>query len=218
MIKAEHSRLADIIFRNYITRLLEKNFSGFYLTGDIPLLNSNENLIITPNHISWWDGFLIYYVLKKYIPGSIYLLMLERQLKKFWFFRKVGAFSINPNSINSISEAQKYFGEICKPENLIVLYPQGEIKQFDDRELGIKKGLNYFIKDLSNDSQILPAAFRIQYFEEKKPEIICRFGNVMTKKSITENFGNYTEEFENNIEILRNDSISRNFNINIFHS
>ncbi|MDX1777464.1 MAG: hypothetical protein R3339_01145, partial [Thermodesulfobacteriota bacterium] len=96
MIKASHKKWARLIFNPYCDLLLKRNFSQFLLVNDFPQLSPKLPLIITPNHISWWDGFFIYYLSKKKFNRKIYLMMLESSLEKFWFFQKIGAFSINP--------------------------------------------------------------------------------------------------------------------------
>ena len=64
---------------------------------NLPEFDKSKSLIVTPNHFSWWDGFFIYWTNKKLFNRKLYVLMLEEQLKRYWFFKKLGCYSIDLN-------------------------------------------------------------------------------------------------------------------------
>ncbi len=202
LIKAEHKKWARSLYDFYIFRLLKKNFSGIYLLNDKPNIDDSRSLVITPNHFSWWDGFFVDYVMKKFTDKKIHLLMLEEQLKKYWFFRKVGAYSINHNNPKSIIETISYTQEILKsPFNYVVFYPQGEIEPYDKRPLSIKEGIKKFI-NTKPFTQVLIAAFKIIYGNERKPFVICRFGELLSAGEVIENFDHYNKLIHVNLKKL----------------
>jgi hypothetical protein len=203
MIKAEHKKWARQLFDLYIRRLLKKNFSSFYLLNEFPAVPLNSGLIITPNHFSWWDGFFIDFVCKKYLGRKIYLLMLEEQLQKYCFFKKVGAFSIRLNDPASIAATILYSREvISNPENFLVIYPQGELEPYDKRPLQIKEGLNSIIKKLPLETFILPFAFKIQHGNEMKTDVLSRAGDLINAELILEDYSIFTKAFESNLNEL----------------
>ncbi|MCX7876115.1 MAG: lysophospholipid acyltransferase family protein [Melioribacteraceae bacterium] len=216
MLKAQHNFLAQKIFYPYLERLLKKNFSHFYFTNELPQIDKNLGLIITPNHFSWWDGFFIGYVERKFIKRKIHIMMLEEQLRKYWFFQKVGAYSINPNNSKSIIETSNYTSQLITNENVVVIYPQGNIEPFDPEQINIKKGLQLFTKKTKDNFMVLPVAFKIQFYEEKKPAIITRFGNYLDGKIINENYELYINEFIKNVSLLNELSNKKLFIKNIF--
>ena len=133
----------------------------------------------------------------------MYLMMLEDQLKRFWFFKKVGAYSVNSASISSLLTTVKYTRELLKhPDNLAVIYPQGTIEPFEKRPLTIKKGLKLFIENMLNEIVVVPAAFKIQFFNEKKPSVIVRFGKILKAETICSDFQLYLNEFYRNLDEL----------------
>lgn len=213
MIKADNKKWARLIFNPYENLLLKKNFSHFFITNDIPYLNPEKGLIITPNHISWWDGFFIDYVSRKFIKRKFYILMLENQLKKYPFFRKTGAFSITPGNLKSIRETFNYAAELIKdPGNLIVFYPQGEIESFEKLP-EVKPGLRLL---LNNNIDILPAAFKIEYHNQKKPAVYFRPGNVIRPDEALKDFQIFTKEFTDNISRLKYDVLNRCIKTDLF--
>ncbi len=217
MIKADRKKWSVFIFRRYISRLLKKHFSSFRIVGNPPIIPEETGLIITPNHISWWDGFFADYLISKKINRDTYLMMLEKELKKYPFFRKVGAYSITPDNRQDILESLRYSAEIVnKNENTIIVYPQGEIEDFNKRPLTIKNGFTKIGKLSGTDISILPIAFKIQYYNEKLPSILCRCGRVLKSSVIENDFSLFKTEFYENINLLNIAAINKDFKEDLF--
>lgn len=211
MIKAEHNLFAQLIFNPYLKRLLKKHFCHFYLVNQFPNIARHKKLIVTPNHFSWWDGFFIDYLFKRFSKRKLHIMMLEEQLKRFWFFRKLGAFSISPNSTKSIIETAEYTKAILSDaNNFVVYYPQGRIEPFDAERINIQNGLRYFIPEHEADVVILPIAFKIQFHEEKKPEIIVRFGEMIDVSAALDS-EIFKQIFLENVRLLSDFALKRNF-------
>jgi 1-acyl-sn-glycerol-3-phosphate acyltransferase len=204
MIKAESRKWARVIFNPYEERLLKKNFTNFYITGSMPEIDPSRSLIITPNHISWWDGFFIDYVSRKFVEKKFHILMLEEQLRRFSFFRNTGAFSINPKSVKGINETFNYARELLREKNnMIVFYPQGVIEPVDKKP-DIKSGLFNLLEDhLKTD--VLTAAFRIEYSNQKKPAVYFRPGDMIACGEIRRDYNIFRNKFSENINRLNED-------------
>lgn len=197
MIKAGHNPAARYIFDKYIDRLLKKSFSGFYIVNNPPEISKTVPLIITPNHFSWWDGFFIDFVNRKIFKRKLHIMMLEDQLKKYWFFRYLGAYSIRQENPKSIIETGIYSRQISMdPDNLNIIYPQGEIEPYDMRPVSIKSGLRYFVKELEKKTVILPVIFRIQYEEAMQPAVYCRFAESLSSDEAVRDFDRFKSIFE----------------------
>lgn len=219
MIKAEHTKWARFIFIPYMNRLLKKNFSNFYLVNNFPKISNDQGLVITPNHISWWDGFFAEFVLSKFISRKIHLMMLEDQLDNYKFFRKLGAYSINPKSSQSIIETAAYTKSLVEDTgNYVITYPQGEIEPFEKRPLAIKKGLKLFVDGIKNDFVILPIAFKIQYLNQKYPAVFARFGNPVNGNEAVNDFIKYEKEFLDNINKLSEAAFDKKYITDLFEA
>ena len=167
MIKADHKKWARLLFNPYCDSLLKKNFSNFFRVNECPDLFPDLPLIITPNHISWWDGFFIDYLARRFIHRKGYIMMLEEQLSRYWFFKRIGAFSIDPSSTKGIAETVTYArGIINNPQNFLVFYPQGDIEPYEMRPLSLKRGLQFFIKR-TPEVQVIQLGFKIEYYNKK---------------------------------------------------
>ncbi len=219
MIKAKHNAGARLLFNFYIERLLKRSFHAFNLVNFFPDIPENKGLIITPNHFSWWDGFFIDYVCKKILNRNFHIMMLENQLKRYWFFKYIGAFSINQNNPKSIAETFNYtISKVKKPANVIIFYPQGEIEPYDSRPFTLKKGIQLLLKKHENEILVVPAAFKIQFEKEQKPFLYARFGMPVDSSTIINNFKMYETSFNINLDELDNASLLKGSYINLFDS
>ena len=218
MIKAAHKKWARWIFNPYCDFLLKRNFTSFFMVNDCPVLSQDLPLIITPNHISWWDGFFIDYLTRRYLKRKSYILMLEEQLSRYWFFQKIGAFSIDPTHIKGIAETITYTqGIVRNPQNFLVFYPQGSIEPFEMRPLGLKKGLQTLIKKTPDVHVLLPG-FKIEYYNQKRPAVLVRFGETLSGVSIVADFKHYEDNFYNNLDALSQAAFSKSYKEDLFQT
>ena len=78
---------------------------------------------------------------KKETGYKIKMMMLEEQLKRYWFFNLLGAYSIEPKNSLSIKETINYTRTLLiEKGNGIVIYPQGEIEPYEKRRFNLKRG------------------------------------------------------------------------------
>lgn len=213
MIKADHKKWARILFNFYIDKQFKNSFDHFYLINEPPAVDKSKGLVVTPNHFSWWDGFLIDLVHRKYYGDrKFFILMLEDQLKRYWFFRKLGAYSINLSNPKSIVKTFEYTREIISKENsFVTIYPQGEMLPFDIEPVIVKEGLLKFTERLNRESFILPAAFKIQYNKEKKPDLYARFGDLIDVQTIHKNFDRFSKAFISNTKLCSQEAVERKY-------
>lgn len=215
MIKAQHNFWARTIFNYYIDYQFKKYFNGFYLVNSLPNLDTNKSVVVLPNHFSWWDGFLIDYINRKLLKRKFYILMLEEQLKRYWFFNYLGAFSINLNNPKSIITTINYFKELAKDSNnIIVFYPQGKIEPFQTNNITFKNGIVKFTKGVENYTQLLPISFKFQYYEDKKPFILCSFGTTINNNDVF-NEKNIFDIFLANLQNLEKEALNKNLLIKV---
>jgi 1-acyl-sn-glycerol-3-phosphate acyltransferase len=218
MIKAAPHPIALRIFHLYIFRELKKHFQAFYMINEFPEIPEDQSLLITPNHFTWWDGFFIDYLCTRFLKRQIYLMMLEEQLKRYWYFKLFGAYSIDPGNEPSVIETLDYtINTLMDPMNFIVMYPQGVLEPYDKRPIVIKQGgLHYVITHSSRSFLILPIGFKINFFNEKFPELSVRIGRIIESESVSDNLNRFKKEFINNLEELDNGTFRRRFIRDLF--
>lgn len=200
MIKAERNRIALFVFDIYLDRLLKKYFHDFILINDFPSIRDDKSLIVAPNHFSWWDGFFVYYSLRKLTKKKTYIMMLEEQLKRYWFFQKIGCFSVNPNNKQSTIVTMKYTMELLNnPDNCVVIFPQGELEPFDKNPLSYNKGIEFLAEHSNNEFDILPVANKIYYTNQKLPFVLMRTDQIINSSDVKIKSVSLFDEFKKNL-------------------
>lgn len=204
MIKADHKKWAEFIFDIYLKLLLKKSFNDFRIINSLPIIDESKSLVITPNHFSWWDGFFVYWLNKNLIKRTLYVMMLEEQLRRYWFFQKLGCYSVDLNDNKKMITSLKYSVDLFyKPKNLVTIYPQGKIQSFEIENLELKNGISYLCKQSKKEFQILPVAFKIEHTKEKLPIVYGRFGKLLSSKQVANFPQIYNDEFVSNLEDLK---------------
>ena len=172
IIKARHHWFFYPFFRRYSRWMPEWSFSKVRLhhsVGDRQL-----PVLMIGNHISWWDGFLAEYINHKVFRRRYHVMMLEEQLQRYPFLKYVGAFSIKKNSRRLIESLNHSVDILRSPENLLVLFPQGEIQTLYTPYFEFEKGLDYILKR-AGDTQIIFNVNLVDYFSFRRPELSIYF-------------------------------------------
>lgn len=177
MIKANPTRWAKFIFHIYVMRLMKRHFHSFHLLGNLPQPDPNFPLLLIPNHSTWWDGFFVYLLNEEILKREIYLMMLDRQLVKYKFFARIGAFGITPGDKKNLRQSLNYTVELLQKKNvMIIMFPQGILLPWGKRPLNFKKGIESIIQLYKKPINILPLAIRAEYGGEQRAEVFFQFG------------------------------------------
>lgn len=173
MIKGRHHWFLYPFFVWYGRMQMKRHFKRIYLSGSVS--EPGLPVLIIANHFSWWDGFFIASLNREKLYKKFHVMMLEDQLKKNWFFQHTGAFSVRKNS-KSIIESLTYATELLQnPENLVTFFPQGQFESINQGKLHFEKGVEWLLKNLKNDVQVIFVANQVDYFESAKPSLFMHF-------------------------------------------
>lgn len=177
MIKANPTRWAKFVFHIYVMRLMKRHFHVFHLFGNLPRHDPDLPLLLIPNHSTWWDGFFVYLLNEEILKRETYLMMLDRQLAKYKFFARIGAFGITPGNRRNVRETLNYTVELLQKSNvMITMFPQGILLPWGKRPLNFKKGIEAIIQLYGKSINILPLAIRAEYGGEQRAEVFFKFG------------------------------------------
>lgn len=183
MIKANHQKPAEWIFRKYILNLLKRHFSTFFTLNQPDSLDPDLPLILLPNHSTWWDGFFFYLINHHFFQRKIYLMMLEEQLKKNPFFKYVGAYSINPGTLSGVKESINYtldlLNEQHKIPKIFCIFPQGELLPWTS-PVSYQKGIAFILKRIENPVQVCPLNMHAFFRASQYPDVLIKFGQIYT--------------------------------------
>ncbi|UCE07275.1 MAG: lysophospholipid acyltransferase family protein [bacterium] len=200
MIKANPTRWAKFIFHIYVIRLMKRHFHAFHLFGDLPQPDPELPLLLIPNHSTWWDGFFVYLLNEEILKRETYLMMLDRQLAKYKFFSRIGAFGIAPGDRKNVRESLNYTVELLQKKNvMITMFPQGVLLPWGKRPLNFKKGIESIIQRYHKPINILPLAIRAEYRGEQRADVFFQFGKNIINDAKSFQCVKWLEEIELNL-------------------
>lgn len=188
MIEANKSKRFSSFFQRYVRYLLKKHFYRihFYQASQEPLPSSAIWVI---NHSSWWDSLVLFYMNAKKYNHDLYGMMAEEGLKKFPFFRKIGVYSMNGQSIAGIKASLRYSEQLLEEGKTIAIFPQGKEEHIEKRPLTFLDGTSYLIRK-QKARHVVPITFYYTFLHEARPEIFIYVGTPIQ----TETFANQTRK------------------------
>ena len=171
MTKASHATWAEWIFQPYIRRLMKRSFHAVRLVGEPPAVAPDKPLLVVANHGTWWDGFFISVLNKTLLRRKLHIMMLEAQLARYPFFRRLGAFGIEQGSPRGVISSLAYSAAVLKePSSLLCIFPQGEMRHVHARPLGFRRGMERVLAMYGGELSVLPVALACEFTGEQRPE------------------------------------------------
>ncbi|SEU13307.1 lysophospholipid acyltransferase family protein [Paenibacillus sp. NFR01] len=171
MLEAAKSRSFDALFSRYNTLyLLRRHFRFLGISGDLqPASAGGRPLLYIMNHSSWWDGLLAYHAARVLSSRKQYFMMEEAQLRKFQFFRRLGAYSVNRNHPADVRASLRYTAGLLGEGGSVWIYPEGELLPLEHRPLQLREGAAIVLR-LCPEAAVVPVTLYHGLFFHPKPE------------------------------------------------
>ncbi|MEE4257617.1 MAG: 1-acyl-sn-glycerol-3-phosphate acyltransferase [Bacteroidales bacterium] len=169
IIKARHHPVVDPFFTWYVERTVKRHFH------EIRFINRFEDrgwpVLLIANHMSWWDGMWLRVFNQRYLGRKFNFMILEEQLRKHWYFQYIGGFSVQKGS-RSVLESLGHAAELLgNNENLVLMFPQGEIQSMHTGTFVFDKGIEAILKRTVKKVQVLMTVNLVEYYSQKKPSL-----------------------------------------------
>lgn len=167
--RAKHHFFLYPFFQYYTLWKISRNFHKVDIKGKF-----NEKgfpVLLISNHFSWWDGFWADYLNQKLFHRKFYFMMLEEQLKQHMFFNKTGGYSIKKHSRTVIETLDYTARLLADKNNLVLLFPQGEIQSLYTFPIIFEKGIEYIMKKVHGKIHLIFLVNLVDYFSNSKPVI-----------------------------------------------
>ncbi len=200
MIPAKKNKLIGALFALYHQRLLKKHFLAVHLSGydNLKLIDNSAPAIMYANHSNWWDGFIAYLLTNRLLKKDDYLMMDIEQMKKYSFFKYIGAFSVDRNVPTEALRSLNYAAELLiNSDKHMWIFPQGEMLPQDRRPLKFYTGIAKIAEKIGNVN-FVPVCLRYEFQMEQRPEVFISIGKPeITSGNIS---GNLTELLRSALE------------------
>lgn len=169
MITARHNKLYARCFDMMMETLLHRSFRRIHIHDNIT--GDGKSVLCVANHFSWWDGFIARYANRKTVNKKVFVMMLEDQLAKRPFLRKVGAFSIRKNTPSALESIQYASDVLRDPNHWLLLFPQGRFQSQHRFPLTFEKGWFRIAEKAPENTQVVFMASLPDYFEQRRPTL-----------------------------------------------
>jgi 1-acyl-sn-glycerol-3-phosphate acyltransferase len=134
-----------------------------------------SSFLFLANHSSWWDFFVAHWM-NVSVPVDGYGMTEHFNMKKFGFFRRIGAYGVDRSDPFAVRASLDYtIGLLSEPGRGVWLFPQGKIVCNDVRPLGFEPGLRVLLKRAGR-LRVVPTAVRYEFWQDERPEVLVRLG------------------------------------------
>lgn len=168
-IPAQESSVFMRIFRIYVNLLFRRRFKHIWIRQEYHPTGQSKTVYFL-NHNSWWDG-LIPFLLNEYrFYQQARALMEAKQLEKYTFFRKIGAFSINRDDPRKAVTSMRYAVQsFQRPNASLFIYPEGTITP-PGTDPDFEGGLAW-LHDKLPKVEFVPVGIYMHTIRHDKPEL-----------------------------------------------
>ncbi len=112
-------------------------------------------------------------------------MMLERELNLRKVLYKIGGFSIDPQKKSPLASLRKAAELLKKPNNLVLIYPQGKLYSQHTDHFEFQKGVELLTDKLLHEIEydLVMMYFTTEYFERKTPGAYIYIDQVVKEMS-----------------------------------
>jgi chlorobactene lauroyltransferase len=188
VIPASKNRFIEPVFDRINRSMLKKHFHGLQCSGleHVRALDRSLPIILFGNHSCWWDGLIEFYLGRNVLGVDAYLMMEERQMRRYRFFRWIGAFSVDRSSAREGVRSLRYAAELFTASGRALwIYPQGVMLPNDVRPLAFSTGLVRLLEMLPR-AQLVAFAHRYEFLKDQRPDAFVAFAPPRLVEGVTE--------------------------------
>lgn len=209
---ARKSRVHEALIYRLVARpAIRRAFHRIAITAPHGEDWSSLPTIFYANHVSWWDGYIAFFLFDERWHSEGYLMMEEPQLRRYRFFQRCGCFSVDRHDGREAMRSVAYAASLLrsKPGRMVWIFPQGEIQPYDRRPLVTYAGAAHIARRAGR-VRCVPVALRFEFFGEQRPEALIRLGasHVVEHADAKSLHADMDRRLLDEVESLRDDTLS----------
>jgi len=166
------------MFSAYSEWLLKRSFHSLRVLGEPNLSRfDGKPVVLYGNHPSWWDPIVGLVIWRKLLRRRIsYAPIDAKMLEKYAFFKRLGYFGVDKHSLAGVRRFLEISNSLLEsPDTLLLFTPQGRFVDVRESNAKFEPGLSHLAARSSN-AVFVPMAIEFTHWEERRPEILVRFG------------------------------------------
>jgi 1-acyl-sn-glycerol-3-phosphate acyltransferase len=213
---ARRSPLMVAWFTRIFRHALRSDFGGMRLSrsSTVPVADT-PHLVIYTNHPSWWDPVAFLLLNDRLFNGRMGFAPIDAaMLKSYGFFERIGVFGVD---LDTRAGARRFRevarGVLADPGHILLLTAQGRFADVRERPISLKPGLSH-VADWAPDAMFVPLALEHTFWDERKPEMLLRFGPGIPARDLADvSVAGRTEHLagalESTMDVLAREAIAR---------
>jgi 1-acyl-sn-glycerol-3-phosphate acyltransferase len=171
------SRLLLAAFNRYLHWYIGRHFRAMRLAKGNRFPRTSGPLIVYSNHASWWDP-LTFFVMSHYLlPDARHYAPMDAQaLEHYGFFRKLGIFPVEANTLRGAAQFLSVARQITStPGSVLWLTPEGHFTDVRTRPAVFRSGLAALVARIG-PCTLVPLAAEYTFWDERLPEMLLCCG------------------------------------------
>ncbi|BCB04385.1 lysophospholipid acyltransferase family protein [Bacillus sp. KH172YL63] len=219
MIKPKKSKSFQYVMGSYLVYLLRKHFYRIWIDDQRKGGKDGRGNLILVNHSSWWDGLLVFYLNHRMLKEDSYAMMSQKGMEEFSFFRKLGAFSVNPASPKDLVTSLKFAEARLKEKKTVWIFPQGKEEHLEKRPISFMSGPS-FLYERNPEIKLTTVCFYYTFCHDQRPEIfirICEEAEAAESQSRKDRTDTFRRLMEKRLDTLKRDIIEGNLSAFSLH-
>lgn len=172
MTPARHDRLFAAAFAAYTSVLVRRRLSAVWTRG--ALSPTRSPLVVAAQHVGWWDPMVLFHLSRSRFTGTHYTMMEEANMRRFGFFRRLGAFGVDRESRAGTLASMRYaLARLAEPGARVWVFPQGRLAPSDARPIACDPGAEWLAA--RSRAPVVAVAIRYDFLEDEFPQAFVSF-------------------------------------------
>lgn len=169
------------LFTGYARHYMQRSLHTVRLlrAGDPPQ-GCEAPLVMYCNHPSWWDPLLCLLLAQRFFPERTHYAPIDASaLARYRFLARLGFFGVAPGTRRGAARFLRLGQAILQqPRSALWITPEGQFTDPRQRPVRLLPGLGHLASRLER-AVIVPLALEYPFWEERCPEALACFGEVV---------------------------------------
>ncbi|MFC0515436.1 lysophospholipid acyltransferase family protein [Mucilaginibacter angelicae] len=205
MVPSRKKKFWSKLYIGYVRWWISRNFKEVNVQPFEP--RPGHSTLLLSNHFSWWDGFIANWTAVYNLKKQYYVMMQQDQFDQRSYLRYIGAYSIQKGSRAMLESLAYSAGILDQPDNLIVIFPQGELYSNHETHIHVEKGVYKLMQQIKGPCQVVYHCILIDYFESLKPRAYVHLFDLGVANELT------FEQLKENINLAHQQALKNQINM-----
>ena len=167
------------LFALYLRWYFWRHFRAVRIARDgLPIVPDGRPVIVFANHPSWWDpAFFILLSDTLFRHRLSFGPMDARSIRQYGVLRRMGVFGIDLDTPRGAARfLDVSLRVLAEPNAALWITAEGHFTDIRPRPVRLRAGIAHLARRVPN-AVLLPLAVEYAFWNERKPEALCRFGS-----------------------------------------